>query len=301
MDRRSRRRPCIRRATARLDPPGRCAAERGATDDAAAGNAQDGRRGQPSRDADHHSGPAPAALGEPPRDPSPASATTTKRRPASRRTRRWSGRAPGGSAGRPGRRRDADADEPAARSRSTRSASSANEVVGVQPCRARLRPPPGRRSRSPAASGGRPAAGAVPRRTDLRRGTPAAVDRSTPGVHRRLRPVLGTRMGGARVPVHVGLRQPGSDVAQVAVGEDRIARPPEQQHRHPGQRRGRPPLRRASPGSDDPASRGMSATKSPIARRRSGGGVRRPRPARTALGQRRSGQRGGGRGRTPGC
>ena len=44
--------------------------------------------------------------------------------------------------------------------------------------------------------------------------------------------VLAHQVPGALVAVHVGLRQPGEEVVEVAVGEHRVPGAPQQQHRH---------------------------------------------------------------------
>ena len=72
------------------------------------------------------------------------------------------------------------------------------------------------------------------------------------------------------------MRQPAAQVAQVAVGEHRVARAPQQQHRHVGELAdllGDPVQRRGADGAS--GSSGMSATNSPTARRRSADRVRR--------------------------
>ena len=56
--------------------------------------------------------------------------------------------------------------------------------------------------------------------------------RSTSTRRRRLRRVLQHEVRRLLVALHVGVRQAGPQVAQVAVGEHRVARAPQQQHRH---------------------------------------------------------------------
>ena len=91
--------------------------------------------------------------------------------------------------------------------------------------------------------------------------------------------------GGPRIPLHVGVRQPVEQVLQVARGEDGIAGAPEQQGRDVGATRpGRRPRRPARSGSGGRASSGMSATKSPTARRRPGRAYGRRERPRTAAG-----------------
>ena len=92
-----------------------------------------------------------------------------------------------------------------------------------------------------------------------------------------------TRWAGPGVALHVGLRQPVGQVGQVALGEHRVTRAPEQQGRDVAPARpALPPPRPAPPGSGWSGSSGMSATKSPTApargrRRTAGPGRRGPR------------------------
>ena len=113
--------------------------------------------------------------------------------------------------------------------------------------------------------------------------------------------VLGDQVRRALVAVHLRVRQPREQVAQVEVGEHRVPGPPQHQHRHvrqgaePG---GDPVQRRRQLGCA--GSSGMSATKSPTARRRAAERVRR----RERVAHRRAAARAATaprwRGRTPG-
>ena len=84
----------------------------------------------------------------------------------------------------------------------------------------------------------------VERRPDGRQAGPA-LRRSGPDLARQPPPrvdgaawrVLGHEVRGLLVAVDLRVRQPLAQVPQVAVGEHRVARTPQQQHRHVGQRR----------------------------------------------------------------
>ncbi len=66
-------------------------------------------------------------------------------------------------------------------------------------------------------------------------GGPLEVTHPAPHVVGGARRVLGDQVRGPLVAVHLGVRQAGEQVTQVEVGEDRVARAPEQQDRHVGE------------------------------------------------------------------
>ena len=105
-----------------------------------------------------------------------------------------------------------------------------------------------------------------------------------PCVPGRLRGVLQHEMRRLLVALHVRVRQAGPQVAQVAVGEHRVARPPQQQHRHVVELAdllGDPVQRRAL---GRPGPSGMSATNSSTACRRCADPYGAANAARTAAG-----------------
>ena len=122
-----------------------------------------------------------------------------------------------------------------------------------------------------------------------------------PDMPRRLGHVLGDQVGGPRIALHVGLRQPVEEIVEVALGEHRVPRSPQQQGRNIGQLgQALGHVRRARLGSGDRARAGCRPrSPRPLAgpphrgRERPGrGGPRAAGPAGTA-------QR--PRGRTPAC
>ena len=269
---------------------------------------------EPARDADDVVGRR-AAQG--PRQPDGAQARVGEHdrppRPASRRRPRRSGRRRAARAAPPGPRRG----HPRARRDPRRARAPAGRAAPAG--RTTDRPDGGR------VAGASSSAVQVGRAVDAARGLqreprPAAgrhVDPASsasasrdprPGRARRstrhasaalLRSVLGDEVRRPLVAVDVRVRQPLAQVAQVAVGEDRVARPPQQQRRHVGERRG---PRSAIPSSvaalTCSGSSGMSATNSPTARRLAAVPVRRGERVADVGGQRGPRQRGRWPGRT---
>ena len=89
------------------------------------------------------------------------------------------------------------------------------------------------RASSAAQTGGRSAG----RTRAPRRRTRVPALQPAPGVDRAVGSVFGDEVRGPLVAVDVRVRQPRAQVAQVAVGEDRVAGAPQHQHGHVGQRR----------------------------------------------------------------